>query len=93
MIDSLENRTAILEIGKRHGANNMRLFGSAARGEMGPDSDIDFLVELEKGRSLVDQAALMLDLKELLGRKIDIVEPSGLHRYIKDSIISEATPL
>ena len=71
----------------------MRVFGSAARGEAGPDSDIDFLVELEPGRSLFDYAALWHDLEALLGRKVDVVEPEGLHWYIRDRVLKEAIPL
>ena len=86
-------RAEILRTAARHGAHNIRIFGSVARGESGPESDIDFLVELEPGRSLLDQSALWQDLEELLGRKVDIVEPEGLHWYIRDRILAEAIPL
>ena len=67
-----EKREEILDIAARHGASNVRVFGSVARGEAGPESDVDFLVELERGRSLLDRAALILDLETLLGRRVDV---------------------
>ena len=86
-------RDEILRIAARHGAKNVRIFGSAARGDAREDSDVDFLVELETGRSLLDHAALWRELEDLLGRKVDIVEPEGLHWYIRDRILHEAIPL
>lgn len=72
-------REEILRTAARHGAVSVRIFGSVARGEEGPDSDVDFLVELEPGRSLIDHVALLQDLEDLLGCKVDVVEPEGLH--------------
>ncbi|MBI4600104.1 nucleotidyltransferase family protein [Candidatus Uhrbacteria bacterium] len=94
-IDGLfkEKREKILEIAARHGARNIRVFGSMARGEAGPESDIDLLVELEPGRSLLDQVALMQDLEDLLKRRVDVVEPDGVHWYIRDRVLKEAVPL
>ena len=86
-------KSEILRNAAGHGAHNVRLFGSVARGEAGPDSDVDFLVEMEPGRSLLDQGALWQDLAELLGRPVDIVEPEGLHWYIRDRVLHEAVPL
>ncbi|HYO48725.1 MAG TPA: nucleotidyltransferase family protein [Chloroflexia bacterium] len=86
-------REEILEIAARHGAYNVRIFGSVARGEATPESDLDFLVELEPGRSLLDHVALLQDLESLLGRKVDLVEPEALHWYIRDRILQEAIPL
>jgi predicted nucleotidyltransferase len=86
-------REDILRIAAHHGATNIRIFGSAARGEAGPDSDVDFLVELEPGRSLLDHVALLQDLEDLLGCKVDLVEPEGLHWYIRDRVLREAVPL
>ncbi|MFH1730348.1 MAG: nucleotidyltransferase family protein [Planctomycetota bacterium] len=86
-------RNDILRIARKHGARNVRVFGSAARGEDAPDSDVDFLVELEPGRSLFDHVALLLELEDLLGRKVDLVEPQGLHWYIRDKVIAEAVAL
>lgn len=86
-------RKEILEIAERHGAFHVRVFGSAARGEARPDSDVDLLVELDSGRSLLDQAALAQDLEALLGRRVDVVEPEGLHWFIRDRVLQEAVPL
>lgn len=86
-------REDILRIAARHGAANVRLFGSVARGDSRPDSDIDLLVEMEPGRSLLDIGALLMELQQLLGRKVDIVEPEGLHWYIRDQVLQEAVPL
>ncbi|HYP40012.1 MAG TPA: nucleotidyltransferase family protein [Chloroflexia bacterium] len=86
-------REEILEIAARHGAHNVRIFGSVARGEATPESDLDFLVELEPGRSLLDHVALLQDLESLLGRKVDLVEPEALHWYIRDRILQEAIPI
>jgi predicted nucleotidyltransferase len=83
----------ILRIAAKYGAYNLRVFGSVARGEARPDSDIDFLVDLEPGRNLLDRIALIQDLEELLNRKIDVAKPSNLHELIKDKILSEAVPL
>jgi hypothetical protein len=94
VLDLLQTQRAdILRIGALHGARNIRVFGSAARGDEGPGSDVDFLVELEEGRSLLDLAGLWQNLEELLARKVDVVEPAGLHWYIRDRVLKEAVPL
>ena len=86
-------RKEILRLAAKHGAYNVRVFGSAARGEAGPKSDVDFLVELEPGRSLFDLGGLLMDLQELLGRDVDVVTEQGLHWYIRDQVVAEAHPL
>lgn len=86
-------REEILRIAARNGARNVCVFGSAARGEAGPDSDVDLLVEWEPGRSLLDHAALMQDLEDLLVTKVDVVTRDALHRYIRDQVLAEAKPL
>ena len=86
-------REDILRIAARHGARNVRLFGSVARGEIGPESDIDFLVEMEEGRSLLDHVALWQDIEELLGCQVDVVSERALHWYIRDRVLREAVPL
>lgn len=86
-------REEILSIAAHYGARNVRLFGSAARGDARPGSDIDILVEWEPGRSLLDHVALMQDLADLLGVKVDVVTRDALHRYIRDEIVAEARPL
>ena len=94
-IDELlkEKRDAIIEIAAKHGAHNVRVFGSVARGEASPESDVDFLVELGAGRSLLDHAALLLDLQELLGINVDVVTEKGLKARIKDDVLNEAIAL
>ena len=88
-----EKREEILRIAARHGASNVRVFGSVARGEADAQSDIDLLVELEQGRSLLDRAALMLDLESLLGRRVDIANERGLRPQIRERILQEAVRL
>jgi len=86
-------REAILQMAARRGARNVRLFGSVARGEAGPDSDMDFLVDLEPGRSLLDLGGLLMDLQALLGRKVDIVTEAGLRPRIRPRVLKEARAL
>lgn len=86
-------RDDIFRIAAQYGAYNIRVFGSVARGEARPDSDVDFLVELEPQRTLLDQIALMQSLEELLGRKVDVTEPETLHEYIKEKVLKEAVLL
>jgi len=91
--DLLEKREEILAIAARHGARRVRVFGSVARGEETRSSDLDLLVEFEPGRSLLDQIALAQDLKDLLGREVDVVTEKGLHWYVKERVCREAVPL
>lgn len=86
-------RRAILRIAREHGARSVRVFGSTARREAGPGSDIDLLVEMERGRGLFDQAGLLLELEALLGRNVDVVTPEGLRDAIRDRVLGEALPL
>jgi predicted nucleotidyltransferase len=88
-----ENRQAILRIAERHGARNLRVFGSVVRGDATPSSDVDLLVDWEPGRSLLDHAGLVLDLQELLGTRVDIGTERALHWYVRDRILSDAVPL
>lgn len=83
----------ILRIAAKYGAYNVRVFGSVARGEATPGSDIDFLVELEPQRTLLDQIALLQSLEELLGRKVDVTESETLHELIRDKVFREAVIL
>ncbi|HKI06112.1 MAG TPA: nucleotidyltransferase family protein [Thermoanaerobaculia bacterium] len=94
-IDELlgDKRDDILRIAARHGASNVRVFGSVARGEAGAQSDVDFLVELERGRSLLDHAALMIDLESLLGRRVDVATERGLKPRVREHILQEAVRL
>ena len=86
-------RDEILRLASLHGARNVRVFGSVARGEAGPSSDVDFLVEMQEGRSVFDLVGFWQDLEALLGRKVDVVEPEGLHWFIRDKVLEEAVPL
>jgi hypothetical protein len=88
-----EKREEILRIAARHGARNVRVFGSVARGEADERSDIDLVVEFEPGRSLLDHAALWLELQELLGCKVDVVSDRGIKPRIRDRVLREAVPL
>jgi uncharacterized protein len=88
-----EHRSEILRIAATHGARRVRLFGSVLRGEDRPDSDIDFIVVMGPGRSLLDRAGLVVDLRELLGRPVDVVTERSLYAPIREKVLSEATPV
>lgn len=91
--DLRKEREHIKKIAQKHGAGNIRVFGSISRGEEGPDSDIDFLVDFEADRSLFDLVGLKLELEELLGYKVDLVTEGGIHRLISSRVMKEAVPL
>ncbi len=88
-----ENRSDILRIAARHGARNLRVFGSVARGDAGPDSDLDILVNMEPGRSLFDMGELLVDLQDLLGCTVDVVSERGLRPRIRKRVLDEAVPI
>ena len=88
-----EKREEILEIARRHGADQVRVFGSIARGEARADSDVDLLVRPGPQTVAWFPAGLVLDLEALLGRKVDVLTENALHWYIRDRILSEAVPL
>ena len=88
-----EKREAIVRIAARHGATQVRLIGSVARGDARPDSDVDLLVTWSEGTSLLDQAALMLDLESLLGRKVDIASDGWVKPSIRESVYRDAIAL
>lgn len=91
-IDELvkSKREQILRIAARHGARNVRIFGSLARGAADEASDIDFLVEMEPGRSLLDLGGLQVELEALLGRPVDVVTEGGLKARIRSTVLREA---
>jgi len=88
-----EKRDEILRLAVKHAAQNVRLFGSVARGEDGPDSDVDFLVEVGPTTSSWFPAGLILDLEQALGRRVEIVTDQGLNPYLRDQVLLEAVPL
>ncbi len=88
-----EKRQDILQMATEHGARNMRIFGSVARGDAGAESDVDILVKMDQGRSLLDLSALVMDLRDLLGRKVDVVSEDGLYWLLRRRILREAKPL
>jgi uncharacterized protein len=83
----------ILRVAKEHGASNVRVFGSRARGDAQADSDLDLLVTLDPTRSLLDLVALKQDLEDLLVWSVDVVTENGLSPYLRDRILAEALPL
>lgn len=87
------NRSTILQIATRHGARNLRVFGSEARGEARSDSDLDLLVDMEPGRSLFDLVGFSQDLEDLLGRRVDVHTMGSLHPRILASVMADARPL
>ena len=88
-----KNKEEIMNIAARHGARNIRVFGSFARGEEGPQSDMDFLVDMAPQHTPFFPGGLMADLKELLHREIGVVTEKGLHPVIRDRVLKEAMPL
>ena len=88
-----EHREAIIELAEKHGATDIRVFGSAARGDGDELSDIDFLVRMLPGRSLFDLGALLMDLRDLLGRNVDVVTERGLRPRMRERVLREAVPV
>jgi uncharacterized protein len=88
-----QKRRQILEIAEGHGARNVRLFGSVARGETTETSDLDLLIEMEPGRSLLDIVAIKQDLEDLLGCKVDVVTEAAISPYLRDKVLQEAVRL
>ena len=89
----IEKKSEIIRLAELRGCRNVRVFGSLVHGENRPDSDVDFLVDLEPGRSLFDLAGRMADLEDLLGAEVDLATTKGLHPYIRDRVLAEAQPL
>ncbi len=88
-----ENRDAILQLAAQYGATNVRIFGSVARGDDLPASDIDFLVDLEANRSLFDLGGLLIDLQQLLGRPVDVTTERGLRSRIRERVLRDVVQL
>jgi predicted nucleotidyltransferase len=94
-LDSLrrDKKAEIVRLAAMRGCRNVRVFGSVATGENRPDSDVDFLVDLEPGHTIFDLAKFLGDLRELLGTEIDVVESRSLHPYIRDRVLAKAIGL
>lgn len=88
-----DKREEILRPCAKHGARSVRVFGSLARGQADEGSDVDFLVELEPGRTLLDLGGLQQELEALLGRRVDVVTVRGLKGRIRDRVLREAVPV
>lgn len=88
-----KRRTEILRLARRRGAHNVRVFGSTLRGDAGPDSDIDFLVDLDPDRNLLDLGGLQMDLQELLERPVDLKTEASLRRELRERILRKAVSL
>lgn len=86
-------RKAVLEIAKKHGVENVRVFGSVARGEDHDQSDVDLLVTLSRKRGLLDLVGFQQDIEELLETSVDVVEDEGLSPFLRNRILAEAKPL
>lgn len=93
LADLRARREEILRIARQHGAYNVRVFGSVVRGEAGVGSDVDFLIEMENGRTLYDLVGVIQDLEDALGRKVDVVTEPSLHWFIRDAVLSQARAL
>ena len=87
------HRAEILALAAQYGATNVRVFGSVARGEAKPTSDLDLLIKMDESRSLLDYVALMQDLEDLLGYSIDLVNEPDLYPAIRERVLAEARPL
>ncbi len=91
--DILQQSDAILEIARRHGAHDVKLFGSVARGDATEQSDVDLIVSFEPNRTLMDHAGLIGDLEDLLGAKVDVIDADGMRPRFRAVVEKEASPL
>ena len=94
-MDSLieTHRHQILKLAMQRGARRIRVFGSMARDQARPTSDVDFLIEMQTGKSAFALGGLLMDLQDLLGRHVDVVTPNALHPAIRDKVLKEAVDL
>lgn len=88
-----DKREDILRITSTHGARNVRVFGSLARGDSAPDSDLDILITLDPDRSLLDIIAVKQDLEDLLQVKVDVVTEAAISPYIREQVLKDAISL
>ncbi len=91
--DIRDRRKAILEIAAQYGARDVRIFGSVARGDAAEQSDLDLVVRFEPGRSLLDHGGLVMDLRELLGVDVDVLDEDAMSRRFHEHVMKEAVPL
>jgi hypothetical protein len=89
----IRKRQEIFALAQRRGAKNIRIFGSVARGDARPDSDIDLLIDLDPDRSLMDVGGLAMDLSHLLNHPVDVVTEAGLRERIRPRVLNEARAL
>ena len=87
------HRAEVLRLSAKYGATDVRVFGSVARGEADESSDIDFLVRMSPGRSAFDIGGLLMDLQDLLGRRVDVVTERGLRPRMRERVLREAIPV
>lgn len=88
-----QHRAAILALAQRHGAHDVRIFGSVARGDATEASDLDLIVRFESGRSLFDHGGLLMDLQDLLGIKVDVIDEDGMRPRFREHVMREAVAL
>ena len=88
-----QRKHEIMQIAAKYGAHNLRVFGSVARGEAGPDSDLDLLVQFDANRSLFDLITMSQELEDLFGRRVEVVTEQALHWYIRERVLHEAVAL
>ena len=88
-----QHREEILEIARRYGAHDVRVFGSVARDEVHESSDVDLIVRFEPYRFLMDHGGLIMDLRELLGVKVDVISENGMRERFREHVINEVVPL
>lgn len=93
LADLRRRRDRLLALAASHGALRLRVFGSVARGEATPSSDIDFLALMAPGRSLLDLGALQMALSQELDRRVDVISENGLRPPRRDRILAEAQSL
>ena len=89
----VEMREEIIRIAARYGAHDVRIFGSVARGDATEDSDLDLIVRFDEGRSLLDHGGVVMDLRDLLGVKVDVMDEDGIRERFRKEAMKEAVAL
>ena len=93
LIELRKRREEIIDVARARGASRVRVFGSVARGDDDGDSDVDFLVDLDPGRNLMDLGGLLMDLRDLLGREVDVVTEAGMRPRVAERALADAVEL